>query len=155
MLKLYKRIRRTLHYHEAWIAESMVIEHWGKVGERGETVTHKRRKRLSEDKSIEKVLSNARAEGFEPIARDNHTLLLIEFRIDGMGTPSELKKRHALQARMDETLGWTGLGRCTGGSIGSGTMEVECLVVDVKVAKKVIAADLKDTEFADYSQIKA
>ena len=39
------------------------------------------------------------------------------------------------------------------GSIGSGTMEVGCIVVDFDIAKKVIEEKLKDTEFADYSRI--
>ena len=48
---------------------------------------------------------------------------------------------------MNETLGWTGLGHTDGGSIGSGSMEVGCIVVDFDVAKKVIIEDLKNTEF--------
>jgi hypothetical protein len=54
---------------------------------------------------------------------------------------------------MNETLGWTGLGHCDGGSIGSGSMEVCCLVVDAEIAKQTILSDLKDTEFSDYSRI--
>ena len=54
---------------------------------------------------------------------------------------------------MDETLGWTGLGYCDGGSIGSGTMEVCCLVVDFDTAAKLIEADIQETEFADYTRI--
>jgi hypothetical protein len=54
---------------------------------------------------------------------------------------------------MNETLGWTGLGNCDGGSIGSGTMEVCCFVVDFKIAKRVVEKDLKNTKFADYSRI--
>jgi len=40
-----------------------------------------------------------------------------------------------------------------GGSIGSGTMEVGCRVVDFEIAKKVIQDNLKGTEFGDYSRI--
>ncbi|WP_201778926.1 hypothetical protein [Rhodopirellula islandica] len=54
---------------------------------------------------------------------------------------------------MNETLGWTGLGHCDGGSIGSGTMETCCIVVDFEIAKRVIAADLAGTKFADFTQI--
>ncbi len=53
---------------------------------------------------------------------------------------------------MNETLGWTGLGNCDGGSIGSGTMEVCCFVADFEVAKSVIAANLKGTEFENYTR---
>ena len=54
---------------------------------------------------------------------------------------------------MNETLGWTGLGDCDGGSIGSGTMEVCCYVADFDIAKRAIEADLRDTEFGDYTRI--
>jgi hypothetical protein len=153
MIKLYKRIKRVLHYHEAWTHGAKITEHWGIVGERGETARHKRNKKLSEEKNLEQVLSRPLAEGFEPIDADDHAVLLIEYPVEGMGTTKDLKKRHALEARMNETLGWTGLGNCDGGSIGSGTMEVCCFVVDFKVAKRVIEEDLKNTKFADYSRI--
>src|SRR5262249_42762181 len=103
--------------------------------------------------NLEQVLSYPLAEGFEPIEIDNHAILLIEYPIKGMGTTKDLKKRHALEDRMNETLGWTGLGHCDGGSIGSGTMDVCCLVVDFKIAKAVIEKDLRNTKFADYSRI--
>lgn len=70
-----------------------------------------------------------------------------------MGSGADLEKRHRLEERMNGTLGWTGLGHCDGGSIGSGTMEVCCLVVDFDIAKRVIEADLKDTEFSNYTRI--
>ncbi len=41
-------------------------------------------------------------------------LLLIEYAIDGMGTAEDLDKRHRLEERMNETLGWTGLGSFDG-----------------------------------------
>jgi hypothetical protein len=130
MIKLYKRIKRVLHYHEAWAEGAKIIEHWGIVGERGETATHKRNKKLSEEKDLAKVLAKPLAEGYEPIDSDGHSILMIEYSIEGMGTTKNLDKRHALEDRMNETLGWTGLGFCDGGSIGSGTMEVCCYVVD-------------------------
>jgi hypothetical protein len=153
MLKLYKRIKRVLHYHEAWAHGAKITEHWGIVGERGRTAEHKRNKKLSETKNLQQVLSKPLAEGFEPIDDDDHAILLIEYAIEGMGATKDLDKRHALEDRMNETLGWTGLGNCDGGSIGSGTMELCCFVVDFKIAKRVIAADLKNTKFADYSRI--
>jgi hypothetical protein len=153
MLKLYKRIKRILHYHEAWAHGAKITEHWGKVGERGETTQHKRNKKLREENNLQQILAKPLSEGFEPIGEEDHAILLIEFPLNGMGTTKDLDKRHALEDRMNETLGWTGLGLCDGGSIGSGTMEVCCFVVDFKIAKRVIADDLKNTSFADYSRI--
>jgi hypothetical protein len=153
MLKLYKRIKQVLHYHEAWADGARITEHWGKVGERGEAAARRRNKKLSEEKDLKRVLSKPLAEGFEPIDIDDHATLMIEYAIEGMGNTDDLDKRHALEDRMNETLGWTGLGHCDGGSIGSGTMEVYCFVVDFKTAKRVVEKDLKKTRFADYSRI--
>lgn len=152
-MKLYKRIDGALHYHEAWEADGEIVEHWGRVGERGQQRSHKMRRGQSEDEAIEAVLSAARDAGFEATDDEDHAIVLVEYLVEGMGTAKDLEKRHALEERMNETLGWTGLGNCDGGSIGSGTMEVCCLVVDAKIARRVIAHDLKCTSWGDYSRI--
>lgn len=153
MLKLYKRIDDILHYHEAWVNGSKVAEHWGIVGQRGETKEHKGDRTLSGPDNIVRVLQPALDAGYRPIEPEDHATLLIEYAVDGMGTKCDVEKRHALEDRMNETLGWTGLGACDGGSIGSGTMEVCCFVVDFDVAKRVIIDDLRDTQVSDYSRI--
>ena len=78
---------------------------------------------------------------------------MIEYEIDGGGDSDDLSKRHRLEERMNETLGWTGLGMCDGGSIGSGTMEVCCIVVDFLAAKSVIERELEGTEFSNFARI--
>jgi hypothetical protein len=153
MQKLYKRSNGVLHYHEAWVAGREIIEHWGVAGERGATATHKLPRGADEEHAIQEVLNHAVADGFVPIEEMGEATLLIEYRVDGFGTERDLKKRHDLEERMNETLGWTGLGNCDGGSIGSGTMEVCCFVADFEVAKRVIEADLAGTEFADFTRI--
>lgn len=153
MLKLYKRIEGVLHYHEAWAVGREVVEHWGPVGERGESKQHKIPKKEDEDELIEQILEPARAAGYAELEEGSEAMLLIEHAIDGFGTKKDLKKRHALEERLNETLGWVGLGDCDGGSTGSGTMEVCCFVADFDIAKRVIEADLKGTEFANFTRI--
>ncbi|MFO0804818.1 MAG: hypothetical protein U0791_17055 [Gemmataceae bacterium] len=153
MLKLYKRIDGVLHYHEAWASGREIIEHWGPVGERGDAKKHKIPKKADEDELIEQILKPARAAGYAEIVEGGEAVLLIEYAIDGFGTKKDLKKRHALEDRMNETLGWVGLGNCDGGSTGSGTMEVCCFVVDFDIAKRVIEADLAGTKFANFTRI--
>lgn len=153
MLKLYKRIKSVLHYHEAWVQGAKITEHWGKVGDRGETAEYKRNRKLSEEKNLQQVLSTPLSEGYEPLDDDQLVWLLIEYTVEGMGNTDDLEKRSALEGRMNETLGWTGLGHCDGGSIGSGTMEVCCIVVDFEIAQQVIKKDLSGTEFEDYVRI--
>lgn len=154
MIKLFKRERGKLRYHEAWGRDGNVTEHLGEVGDRGRTREHTVPRGGSADAVIAEVLKPARDRGYAEIDIEDHFTLLVEFAInDEMGEPGDLDKRYRLQDRMDESLGWTGLGHCDGGSIGMGTMEVCCLVVDFEIAKRVIAADLEGTEFADYSRI--
>ena len=157
MLKLYRRQQgRVTEYHEAWVHSDGVIEHWGTLGEEGHTREHNLDTNISEEENIVQILAPVMSNGFEPIDLDDHAILLIEYEIEGMfgkDDMSDLEKRYDLQERMDQTLGWTGLGHCDGGSIGSGTMEVCCFVVDFEIAKRVIEKDLAGTEFADYSRI--
>lgn len=153
MLKLYRRVKGELHYHEAWAQGDTIIEHWGKLGERGQTTEHKRPMRETEEGFLQRILAKPLENGFKPLDEDDSAVLLIEYTVEGHGNSDDLRKRHALEDRLNETLGWTGLGHCDGGSIGSGTMEVCCYVVDFDVAKRVIEDDLRGTEFADFSRI--
>lgn len=154
MLKLYKNIDGNLHYWESWDKdEKMGVVQWGIVGTKGESEEIGSSFLRPLGKKIQKLTDEKIAEGYHPLEDDELFTLLIEYDVDGMGTADDLDKRHRLQGRMDETLGWTGLGHCDGGSIGSGTMEVCCFVVDFETAKGVIENDLKDTEFENYTRI--
>ncbi len=154
MFKLYKDIDGVLHYWETWDKDDKTgVVHWGIVGERGESKEVK--SSLFEDfhKKIQKEVTNMTKQGYDEINEEDIYTLLIEFLVDGMGNAADVDKRTRLQDKMDQTLGWTGLGHCDGGSIGSGTMEVCCFVVDFDIAERVIEQDLKGTEFADYTRI--
>jgi hypothetical protein len=153
MIKLYKKVDGVLRYHEAWEDDGTITEHWGIVGERGESREHTVPIRRSEEAVLLEVLKPALDNGYTELDEEDLKILLIEFRVDAMGSPSDLDKRHALEDRMNAKLGWTGLGHCDGGSIGSGSMEVCCMVVDTDIATRVIEDDLKNTEYADYSRI--
>jgi hypothetical protein len=152
MLKLYKNIDGILHYWETWDRDNKTgVIHWGIVGERGQSEEIKSDLLKSFKVKIQKLVDQKIKEGFEEI-EDLYTLL-IEYSIDGNGLPQDVDKRHKLEKRMNELLGWTGLGNCDGGSIGSGTMESCCFVVDFEIAKRVIEQDLKNTEFENYCRI--
>jgi predicted DNA-binding WGR domain protein len=154
MLKLYKLIDNKLHCWETWDKDDKTaIIHWGIVGHRGQDKEVKSGLFSNFRKTVQKEIDEKLKEGYAEFDDDNVTFLEIEYVIDGFGTEQDLDKRHKLEERMDEVLGWTGLGHTDGGSIGSGTMEVGCVVVDFDIAKKVIEENLKDTEFANYSRI--
>jgi hypothetical protein len=155
MIKLYKGTPGGVLYHEAWSADLTITEHWGKLGEPGTTRDHELTESDDPNDELEAVLAPARAAGFIELDADELRLLLIEYRIHGMGSAADLHKRHALEDRMNEVLGWVGLGQCEGGSIGYGTMQVCCLVVDFELARRVIEANLAGSSFADYTRIVA
>lgn len=153
MIKLYKKVDDQWNYHEAWVGDREITEHWGVVGDRGLTREHSIPSGQNESTALRAVLTNAYETGYEEVDLDDHAILLVEYAVDGFGTPEDLDKRHRLQDRLNETLGWTGLGYCDGGSIGSDTMEAACYVVDFSVAKVVVEKDLRDTEFEDFTRI--
>lgn len=156
MQNLYKKLSfRPLRYHEAWFdpQERQIVEHWGIVGRTGETRNHDLDETDNEESAVGRVLAEAIANGFRPFPEDDHQIIVIEYIIDGFGDEKDLAKRHSLEEHMNHKLGWNGLGHCDGGSIGSGTMEVCCIVVDYEIAKSAIARELKNTAYADYSRI--
>ncbi|MAS93289.1 MAG: hypothetical protein CMO55_08840 [Verrucomicrobiales bacterium] len=153
MLKLYLLGEDTNFYWETWENKGIHTIHWGVLGTRGESKEIKSSFGSPAEKKIQAEIDLRIAEGYSQVEWEDHSILLIEYSVNGFGTPEDLEKRYQLQSRMDETLGWTGLGNCDGGSIGSGTMEVCCFVVDFDLAKEVIKEDLKGTEFEDYTRI--
>ncbi len=154
MIKLYKDIDNKLHYWETWDKDTKTgVIHWGEVGTQGQFKKVKSGLMSNYANQVRKEMEQKRKEGFSEFDEDNYAFLEIEYKIDGFGTEQDLDKRHRLESKMDEVLGWTGLGHADGGSIGSGTMEVGCIVVDFEIAKKVVEESLKNTEFENYYRI--
>ncbi len=154
MLKLYRLASPKKAYWETWEGEGGVhVVHWGELGTRGSSKEVKSSLFRKAKSLIQKDIDVLIEQGFAPFAAEDHATLMIEYAVEGMGSPVDLDKRHRLEERMNETLGWTGLGACDGGSIGSGTMEVCNFVVDYEVAKRVIVEDLVGTEFSNYTRI--
>jgi hypothetical protein len=127
--------------------------HWGELGAGGHTKSVKSTLLKRAQKVIQAEIDKRVEQGFQTVSPDDHAVLMIEYAVEGWGTEEDLEKRHQLQERMDELLGWTGLGHCDGGSIGSGSMEVCNFVVDFDLAKRVIETDLIGSDFADYTRI--
>ena len=151
MSALYKRLPSgKLAYHEAWESGGTIYDHWGEVGDEGETRELPAKSRAGRTE-LKTLLDQARRDGFAEL--DLGQRLILEYPIDGMGTADDVDKMGKLQYELNEILGWTALGFCDGNSVGSGTMEVCCFVVDFELAKSVIVKGLAGTAFANYSRI--
>lgn len=154
MIILYKLTDSQLNYWETWDKDDRTsIVHWGIVGQKGQDREVKSSFFSNLKKIIQKEIDEKLGEGYEEFEDDKVSFLEIEFKINGFGTEQDLDKRHRLEERMDKVLGQTGLGHTNGGSIGNGTMEAGCVVVDFDIARKIIEENLKDSEFGDYSLI--
>ncbi len=153
-MKLYKRVDNEILFWETWdIDDKTGVVHKGIIGQRGDYKKVKSGLFYSFRKEIQKEIDQYFKNGYQEVDIEDHFTLLIEYKVDGMGTNEDVERRTRLQDRMDDILGWTGLGHCDGGSIGSGTMEVCCYVIDFEVAKSVIEENLKNTEFSNYTRI--
>jgi hypothetical protein len=154
MLKLYKEIDGKLNYWETWDqGENVATIHWGIVGEEGQTTQVKSGLFSNFKDKVQQEIKKKLEDEYKQLDPESLRRLIIEYRIDGIGTSTDLEKRHRLEAKLNELLGWRGLGHCDGGSAGSGTMEVCCFVVNFDIAANTIRTELKNTEFSDYSRI--
>jgi immunity protein 39 of polymorphic toxin system len=141
LLKLYRLAPGEPRYWETWEEPRGVTIHSGRLGEKGET-----RRLFSGDGSRRLVQAEAaqrRAEGYAEVPIQDHATMILQYRINGFGTEADLDKRNRVMNLMDEALGWTGLGHCDGGDIGSGTTNVFCPVVDADLATRVIVEELE------------
>lgn len=154
MLKLYRSIDNQYYYWETWDKDSKTaIIHWGIVGQTGQTKEVKSVLLSNFRKTVQKEIDEKKTEGYNEFSEEEISTLEIEYIVDGFGTEQDLDNRQRLQDKMDDVLGWTGLGHVDGGSIGRGTMEVCGFVVDFDIAKRIIEESLKDTEFSNYTRI--
>ena len=147
--RLYKRIDGVLHYESVFAHSGVALHHTGKVGSKGKT------KELpfagTPKKAVDTFLGVARAKGFSELPEEHE--IEIQYDIADFGSEQDLEKLHALEDHLHNLLGDLGLGVCHENSIGGGTMEVSCYVVDADIAMKNIKKALKGTRFADYARI--
>ena len=154
MLKLYRLTDERKEYWETWENDDGThTVHWGELGDQGYTRTVKSTLFKKAAGIVQKEMDARAAEGFKPYDIGLHCTLIIEYAVEGMGTQEDLDKRYQLEERLNQTLGWTGLGHCDGGSIGSGTMEVYNYVIDFDIARKIVEQDLSGTAFSNYTRI--
>ncbi len=157
MIRLYKRDEngRLAAYHEAWIEPQhrRIVEHWGYIGEAGETATHRIHILGSLERQFERVLEPARALGFEELSESDFASLIIAYTVQGEDPDDARDKQEDIQDALNEKLGWLGLGYCDDGRLNAATLEICCRVVDVELAQKVISESLDGSVFSDYSRI--
>ena len=83
MIRLFKSDEhgKPVAYHEAWIEPQhrRIVEHWGYIGEAGETATHRVHIFGSLERQFAGVLQGARDLGFEEIGESAYASMVVEF----------------------------------------------------------------------------
>ena len=157
MIRLYKSDETgvPVAYHEAWVEPQhrRIVEHWGYVGEAGETATHRVHIFGSLEKQFVGVLQGARELGFQELPESAYSTLIVEFAPTGEGSVADQDLREDVSDALTEKLGWLGLGYCGDGRVTGDTIEICCRVLNVELAKPTIAEALDGSVFANYSRI--
>ncbi|GAB5455418.1 MAG: hypothetical protein Hens2KO_16470 [Henriciella sp.] len=157
MIRLYKsdETGTPLAYHEAWVEPQhrRIVEHWGYIGEPGETATHRVHILGSLEKQFAGVLQGARELGFQELSESAYATLVVEFVLTGAGSVADQDKQEDVTDALTEKLGWLGLGYCEEGRVIDEKIEICCRVLNVELAKTTIAEALDGSVFADYSRI--
>lgn len=153
VFKLYRSEQGQLLYREAWIDDSNTVsDHRGQCGTQGAVKTHAF-SNLSDARNFYKGLkADGQAAGYSIIPETAHDQIIVD--LPGERSIALTERRHALEAFIDETLGWSGLGHCDGGEIGDEKASVFSLVVDYDAAATVLREALARSPFSDFSAIR-
>jgi len=151
VFKLYKK-DETGHvraYYEVWAepARRRIIEHWGAVGEPGETEVHRIWFFGSLEAQFEKIIAPARAQGFEELPRGDFQTLIVR------ATSAEDISDEAddFADRLNEVMGWNGLGICQSVKPDGHGILAECDTVDLVLCERVLADTFEgDPGFESY-----
>lgn len=147
MLKLYKKTSTGVDYWEAWQDDNMLVVHSGALGQIGET------SRVPYSRDAERIVTNRiawlQSHDYTEVQNEALFAVAIQYQLNNWGSSADLEKRHKIEELLDDRLGWTGLGHCTGGEIGSGSMDIFCGVVDPFVALEAILATLRQNDFLE------
>ncbi len=157
MIRLFKcdEAGRPVAYHEAWIEPQhrRIVEHWGYLGESGETATHRIHIFGSLERQFAEVLRPARELGFSEVPESAYATLIVPYNVRGKNRVDVEDAQEDITDALNEKLGWTGLGYCEDGRITENVLEICCRVLDPEQAEQTISEALDGSVFADYSRI--
>jgi hypothetical protein len=148
--RLYLRGERFL-FHEAWLAESGVVEHWGICGDAGEVREHMISHTAERARLLVKLRNAAENRGYRPIPTSQQRTIVARRAIVDAGSDADLDLRYELQDALDEELARGCLGHCDGGAAGGGSMDVFCFVVDIERGMATIERTLGEQKFRGFS----
>lgn len=151
MIKLIKEINEQQHYWEVWNDGKTITEHWGVVGDAGESKEIKVSLFQRTDKVMGSLADEKMKEGYILLNEDQLPEIIIQHTNEGLDMEEAFEKRNLVEELMNECLGWTGNGFVDGGEIEveSFLTNVFCPVVNVEAAFKTILKELKENDLME------
>lgn len=124
-------------FREIWFDGNRITIHQGIVGQKGKISYH-----LADSLTAKTIVNSFRAQAhcdnFVELVPSMTTEVVIILNVDGFGTIEQLQTRHTIEEEIDQALGWTGNGQCTGGNSGGDDMQIFCQTISAKEAIPVI-----------------
>lgn len=154
MKKFYKFENDQIFYHETWFNRSrnMITIHSGKVGEMGETQDYGSSTPINDntDHEIAKFFHDfelqCHDDGYFALTSDQTHMVVIQFPLTTKdGEKQDLWFKDRVCERLNEHLGWRGLGNVDGFDIGMYQMNVFCFVCNATLAIQHIQQCLKES----------
>lgn len=149
-LQLIKKETGKIRYWEAWVhAPKLIVVHVGIVGDIGKETDYVDQFWHSPHNEIEKLAKSSREQGYIPLTmRDLHWFLL-QYEVANLTERQLLVLRKKVQHLIDQSLGWTGNGRCKGSNVSGNQLNFYCLAVDLQIAVKTLIKQFTKDKLLD------
>jgi hypothetical protein len=142
-IKLYKSTSKGMVYWQAWKDGAYLAVQEGKLGVWGKARLVRPPRGTTPKQLQASLAKEKKAAGYAPISDADHHWVIVQYKLTTWGSAKDLDKAEKLDELFNACLAWTGNGYCDGNDIGSGEMNLFCVVVDPKLAAKTIVAELK------------
>lgn len=141
MVKLYKEENGTIHYFEIWIdEENTLTSHEGILGEIGETESFAEPdspEYLPPRIAMAKAIKTYQDLGYSEVFKQ--TELIIQYPLSTKNKYTIINEQaEAVEACLNNCLGWTGNGHCDGNDLNDEAATFFCYVIDKDIAIETI-----------------
>jgi predicted DNA-binding WGR domain protein len=153
VLKLYRSDAGEVVYWEVWDSgDSSLTVHWGRTGTTGESKEVSLEHGEDAEERITTEASQMLAGGYREWPEDELATIVVQYPLERHKRVKKgiEKRMNAIELRVNETLGWTGLGHCADvdysveftAGVELGQLTVIARAVDAAMALEAIRTDL-------------
>jgi hypothetical protein len=143
VVKLYRLEGRPRLYWEAWEEDGSLVIHRGPLGERGSVARVAAPNGDTVSEVLDREMQRAIADGYVPVRDEEHLRVMVQYPPERFAAPQEVEATwDRVERTINESLGWTGLGRCQLVDFSS-ELTFIALVLDQQLAVQAIREGLQ------------